>query len=65
MSETMSCLTPIIIVVLLIGFILLIWRWLSMRGLKSRYEMDGAVCREPEVGNVVIRRTRERAASSC
>jgi hypothetical protein len=56
----MLCLTPIIILVLLPILILLIQRWLSMRGLKSRYEMDGAVCRDPEVGNVVIRRTRAR-----
>ncbi len=60
MSETMLCLTPIIILVLLPILILLIQRWLSMRGLKSRYEMDGAICREPKVGNVVIRRTRAR-----
>lgn len=61
MSETMLCLTPIIILALLPVPIILIRRWLSMRGLKSRYEMDGAVCREPEVGNVVIRPTRARS----
>ncbi len=60
MSDTICCLLPIILLVLLPLNIIGAWRWWSMRSMASRFEMDGAVCLEPKQGNVVIRRTRIR-----
>lgn len=61
MSDILCCLVPIALLAVLPFPVIWVRRRLSMRGLKSRFEMDGAVCLEPEQGNVVIRRKKVRS----
>ncbi len=60
MSDALCCIIPLVLL-LLVPFPIL-WarkKW-SMRGMKSRFEMDAAVCLEPAEGDVIVRRKKVR-----
>jgi hypothetical protein len=61
MSDALCCIVPVVMLLLIPLPILWARKKWSMRGLESRFDMDGAACLEPTEGNVVVRRKKMRS----